>query len=201
MKNQESEENEYLKLKRGMKKEHFETALKGNKMKTDMRTMTIKNRIYTRRDNGTLRIQTVNDKPSRTQQQFKDECDVNNIIKKYKTTGIITHTNNKTGVYADMTEIGNYQEALGKVIEAETAFNNLPSAIRSKFHNNPQELIEYLNDKDKFEESIKLGLRVKKAEPETTLKDLDKTMKLTLEETKKRNKVRREEVYRDHTEE
>jgi phage internal scaffolding protein len=138
-----------------------------------------------RRENGSLRLATKNENPSKTQQQFKDECNVNNIIAKYKKGVPITHLNNKTGVYADFTEIGSYQEALGKVIEADKAFNDLPSTLRSKFHNSPQELIDYLNDKDKIQESIELGLRVKGKEPETTLKDLDKTMKEHLQETRK----------------
>lgn len=166
-----------------------------------MRKLREKNLIIETRENGTLRMATKSDKPTRTQGQFKDECDVNMIIAKYKKTGIITHLNNKTGVYADITELGNYQEALGKVIAAETAFNQLPSEIRSKFHNNPQELIEYLDNPKNTEESIKLGLRIR-SKKETTLDDLNKTMKETQEEIKKQKpKVRREEVYKDHTEE
>lgn len=166
-----------------------------------MKQTTAKNRVVTIRENGSMRIQTKSEKRTRTQRQFKDECDINNIIAKFKKTGIITHLGNKTGTYADMSEVGNYQQALQKVIQADKDFEALPSHIRTKFHNNPQELIEFLNDKDKIEESIKLGLRVKKAAPDKTLNDIDKTMKETLEETKKRNKPDRTKVYKDHTEE
>jgi len=38
--------------------------------------------------NGRIKVQTINNQDTRTQQQFKDDVDVNNIIKKYKRTGI-----------------------------------------------------------------------------------------------------------------
>ena len=39
------------------------------------------------RENGTKRVVTVPIGESRTQQQFKDQCNVNKIIAKFKATG------------------------------------------------------------------------------------------------------------------
>lgn len=36
------------------------------------------------RDDKRTRVQTINKQPSLTQPQFKEQCDVNHILKKYK---------------------------------------------------------------------------------------------------------------------
>jgi len=116
-------------------------------------------------ENGNVRVRTINKNPSRTQQQFVEQCDVNNIMKKYRVTGQITHLNTKQGVYADMSSIKNYQENLNTVIEAQNAFMALPSDVRKRFSNDPAELIDFLADKKNDEEAIKLGLKIKKNVP------------------------------------
>lgn len=146
-----------------------------------------KDKKITERENGTLRIQTVFKKKTRTQQQFAKDCNINNIIKKYKKTGVITHINTKTGVYADMTQMPNYQEALQTVIHGQTAFDQLPAELREKFKYNPQEMMDYLNDKRNDEEAIKLGLK-QRPKKETTLEDVNSTLTKTMTELTKTKK-------------
>jgi len=134
-------------------------------------------KIITRRPNGTKRVQTKIPGPSRTQKQFKDECNVNNIIKKYKATGTITHVRNRQeGVYADLTTLPDFQQAMDVIVKASNAFQEVPAEIRSRFNNDPQQFIDYLNDPKNIEESYKLGLREKpKVIPEDpTLTELKK---------------------------
>lgn len=115
--------------------------------------------IIHKRENGNLRVQLVNEEPSRTQQQFRDECDINNIMKQYKATGSITHVNNRNqGVYADLVNLPDYKEQLENVIAARQLFNDLPAALRKRFSNDPQELIDFLSDSNNRDEAIKLGL-------------------------------------------
>lgn len=109
------------------------------------------------------RIQTFNHEPSRTQQQFKDDADVNVIIKKYGTTGINPFVR-QDGYYADLTEVPDLQTALSAVKKAEEAFQSLPSQVRERFGNNPDLMINFLRDEKNTEEGIKLGL-IKKPEP------------------------------------
>lgn len=93
-----------------------------------------------------------------TQQQFKKECDINNILKKYQKTGLIEHVQQFNGQYADLSEPCDYQTALNVVIEAQAAFDSLPSSIRKRFSNSPQEFLEFVNDPSNLEEGIKLGI-------------------------------------------
>ena len=152
---------------------------------------TQENKKYSIRENGSLRVQTVNKKPSRTQQQFKDECDVNNIIKKYKKTGLITHLQKNPGTYADLTNIPSYSEALQTIITASEAFNALPSDFRYELHNDPQELIKFLRDPANDERSIAMGLKVKPEKPDTTQQDILNTLKETQTLTKQTAKKQR----------
>jgi len=103
--------------------------------------------------------------PSLTQQQFKDDCDVNVIMDRFLKTGEVTHLNSNPGVYADLTGIGDYTDMLMRVKAAESAFSQLPHQIKTKFEQDPSKLIAYLEDPKNLEESYALGLRVKPEAP------------------------------------
>lgn len=132
--------------------------------------------FYTR-PNGKRGVRTVSQEPTLTQQQFKDDCEVNIIMKRLLKTGQMPRFQTKTGVYADLTELPDYQQACQTVAKATQAFGELPSELRNKFKNNPELLIEFLDDKKNDDEAIKLGLRqkpplVKKDETVEELKGL-----------------------------
>jgi len=94
---------------------------------------------------------------TRTQQHFKDETDINNILRQFNITGLLP-TKSISPRYGDFTGIGDYHSALNSVIAAETEFMTLPAHLRARFDNDPQELIEFLNNPENKDEAIKLGL-------------------------------------------
>ena len=97
--------------------------------------------------------------PSRTQQQFKDECDVNNILRNYVNTGILTHTAAVAPEFGDFSEMpADYGEALALIHKSEEQFAMLPSEVRERFDNRPANLISFLQDVNNREEAEKLGL-------------------------------------------
>lgn len=97
--------------------------------------------------------------PSRTQAQFKDECDVNNILRNYVSTGVLTHTNEREALYGDFSEVPqDYGEALAVVEEAKAKFDALPSEVRHRFDSDPLKMVQFLQDEKNREEAIKLGL-------------------------------------------
>lgn len=116
-------------------------------------------KIIEKRKNGTTRVATLNEHPSKTDQSQKQDCDVNYIVAKYRKTGQITHLAKRRGYYADVSTIPDLTEALSIVSTASDAFNALPSQLRKRFGNDPQEMIAFLQDPSNLEESIKLGLR------------------------------------------
>ena len=57
-------------------------------------------------------------RPSLTRQSFKDECDVNQIVKRYTETGMINHIPRSTPQYGDAPE-GDFLEAA--IVNADIA--------------------------------------------------------------------------------
>jgi len=117
--------------------------------------------LWNTRSDGTLDIGHVNDEPSLTQQQFKDECDINNIMKSYQETGTINHLNPRTAVYGDFHDVKDFKESLELVQAANETFMLLPATIRTRFENDPAKLVEFCNDPNNLEEAIQLGLAEK----------------------------------------
>lgn len=103
------------------------------------------------------------DEPSMAQQHFKDECDVNNILRKYESTGLITHVANGTPSYGDFSSVLEFQQAQNILIEAQDAFEALPASLRKRFDNDPAVMLEFIENPDNREEAENLGLVVKKA--------------------------------------
>ena len=95
--------------------------------------------------------------PSRTKQFELEDCDINNIMARYATTGVITHLQKGEPLYGDFSEVEDYQASLAKVMSAEERFASLPSEVRKKFDYNPQNMIDFILDEKNREECIKLG--------------------------------------------
>lgn len=127
-----------------------------------------------KRADGSLKVLTTNTDPSLTQQQFKKQTDINNIMKKFKNTGEITHLNRKRGVYLDSTTAQSYQDSLQTVIDAQNAFHSLPADLRKRFGNDPSELMAFMENPKNYDEAVQLGIIQKK---ETTINDDKKTKK------------------------
>jgi len=94
---------------------------------------------------------------SLTQQHFKDECDINNILRQFNITGLLPESP-LSPRYGDFTGISDYHSALNQVIAAEDEFMALPAQIRSRFDNDPAKLIDFLGKSENKDEAIKLGL-------------------------------------------
>jgi phage internal scaffolding protein len=92
-----------------------------------------------------------------TQQHFKDECDINNILRQFNVTGLLPEAP-LSPRYGDFTGISDYHSALNQVIAAEDEFMALPAQIRSRFDNDPAKLIDFLEKSENLDEAIKLGL-------------------------------------------
>jgi len=120
------------------------------------------------KDGLVIKVRTYNYEPSKTQQHFKDEHDINNIMKKYLKQGIsYNQLPNPSGVYGDFSNVKDYQNSLQTIIDADQAFLTIPSNIRKRFDNDPQKLFEFLNDKKNLDEAISLGLIEKPVKTET----------------------------------
>ena len=93
-----------------------------------------------------------------TQQQFKDECDINNIMKRYMATGVITHVNGRAPEFGDFSNPVDFQRGLNTVIEAQAMFDELPATLCERFGNDPLKLLEFVADENNRDEAIELGI-------------------------------------------
>lgn len=94
---------------------------------------------------------------TRTQQHFKDECDINILFARYLETGEMPQVLNGLS-YGDFTGIFDFQTAMNAVRTAEGVFQQLPARIKNRFDNDPQKLLAFLHDPDNREEAEFLGL-------------------------------------------
>lgn len=94
--------------------------------------------------------------PSLTEQSFKFECDINNIASGKAFSSLPANFNKP--LFDDFTNLGKYQESLNIITKAQSMFEELPSAIRSKFENNPQKLVDFVSKPENYDEGLKLGL-------------------------------------------
>jgi len=81
-----------------------------------------------------------------TVQSAKKECDIHNILKQYKKTGMISHVSAELPAFKDLPDNIDYQQALEIVREAENSFADLPAKVRDYFDNNPSKLLASLGD-------------------------------------------------------
>lgn len=96
-------------------------------------------------------------KGDRTHQSFKDECDINKVIKRYKLTGTVPQHQIPPD-YSDYSNLGEYQDALNIVATANTMFEGLPFEIRKKFHHDPNQLIAFVSDPANQAQAVELGI-------------------------------------------
>lgn len=108
-----------------------------------------------------MRVQLFCNDASRTQQNFKDQVDINLIMKRWLKTGVMPVSDVSGLYYGDFTGDNDYMSLSNKLIRAEESFMNLPAQVRKRFDNNPAELLAFVSDKANLEEAISLGLVVK----------------------------------------
>lgn len=92
-----------------------------------------------------------------TEQNHKDECDINHIIAKYDKTGLLTHVTEMETRFGDVTGF-EYREMVDTVINANRMFDELPAKVKKRFGNDTAAFLEFFDDPDNRDEAIKLGL-------------------------------------------
>lgn len=105
-------------------------------------------------------------KPSMTQQHFKDDCDINVIVRRFNAGQINTMPlAMNEGFYADVSDLGSYQDANARVNSIKDYFSNLPSSVREKFNNSVDEFVAFASTSDSRSAFIEMGILEKPVEP------------------------------------
>lgn len=129
---------------------------------------------FDERDSLETRIQrgialTFDPKKARTKQSFREECDVNNLMKKYKKPELIPGIEDKirSAQFLDTTKVPSFEDAQQRIAEGHNLFSMLPADIRYKFNNDPASFVDFASDADNMPALVKMGL----ATPRQPLKD------------------------------
>lgn len=91
-------------------------------------------------------------------QSAKAECDIKNILSKYRRTGILTHVTNARPTYEDLPSDVDYQASMNLLIDAQSAFAGLPARVRDFYGNDPLRLLQALQDPNQADQLREFGI-------------------------------------------
>lgn len=103
-------------------------------------------------------------KPSLTQQEFKESCDINNILAKFAVQAQALGVEpsqlmpQDQGTYGDFSNLDDFQTAQNKIAFLNDQFSNLPSDVRRKFGDDLNTFIGALSDPNRIDELGELGV-------------------------------------------
>lgn len=97
-------------------------------------------------------------------QSFKEESDINNIMKDVQTTGATNWLATRPGTFEDVTGV-DFQTCMDTTLRAQEAFDDLPSSVRDRFQNNPVAFLDFVHDPANADELVRMGLREPAAAP------------------------------------
>lgn len=105
------------------------------------------------------------DMPSMTRQSEAEACDINTIVAQFDRTGMMPQVS--PGMFADVSEVGDYQSALETVRLADEMFMQLPAKVRHAFDDDPAVFVDAFHDASRKDELVALGLLPKEAPTES----------------------------------
>lgn len=123
------------------------------------------------------RVSVVFSRKSRTRQEFKEETDINTIVRRFGVTGQVP-VSARVPLNVDFADSVDFREAMNAMVEARESFDVLPAKVRARFHNDPAEFVDFCSAVDAdgkllhAEELRKLGLREEPLPPAARLEDV-----------------------------
>lgn len=117
------------------------------------------------------RVQKRFEKPSLTKQSFRDECDVNVLMKRFRNVHGVDFLNRYQGYlngqFGDFSSVVDYRTALDQISEARGYFEALPAKVRSRFSNDPAEFLDFVQNPENRDELISMGLIEPRVDPQS----------------------------------
>lgn len=114
------------------------------------------------------RVQVFFDEPSLTKQSFQEECDVNEIMRRFVRCGDPDVLNRlqaySGGVYGDFSNVVDYRSALDQIRRADEVFMAMPAKVRAEFCNDAANFLDFCSDPKNIDRLRELGLAKPKVE-------------------------------------
>ncbi len=93
------------------------------------------------------------------QQQFKEDCDINTIMKRLNSGQMTDYINKHQLAFGFATPL-QYHDSMNLIAQADSMFNELPSSLRNEFDNNPQAFLEFVQDEKNAAKAKELGIEL-----------------------------------------
>jgi len=101
---------------------------------------------------------TFDPKEDRTQQQFREDADLNVMIRRFG-IGVVAAAP-VSAAFGDFSTVVDFHSAMDAVARAREEFNALPAELREEFGNDPGALLDFMSDASNYDEAVELGLAV-----------------------------------------
>lgn len=93
---------------------------------------------------------------SRTEQEHIEEADINYVAERFMRTGEAPQVL-QLPTAGDFEGIFDFQTAMNTLAQAREEFMSLPAKTRTRFNNDPAELLDFVNTRDNYDEAVRLG--------------------------------------------
>lgn len=101
----------------------------------------------------------------RTQQSFRDECDINVLMKRFEQSGVLPSARDDVPQFADVSSMS-FESSMQQVAAVSGAFSMLDARTRARFGNDPSAMLDFLADPLNHAEAVKMGLMAEAKEVE-----------------------------------
>lgn len=91
------------------------------------------------------------------QQQFKDDCDINVIMRRLTKDNAVDHVSAYQKEYGFHSPL-DYHQSMNLIAHADSMFNDLPSKLRNEFHNSPQAFLEFVQNPKNHDRAKELNI-------------------------------------------
>lgn len=105
---------------------------------------------------------------SRTHQSYAKDADINNIMGKYKKTGVLGNpsiSSQRSARFGDFSDLVDYPTMVSRIQQAQDDFMTLPSEVRAKFNHMVENALDFIADPANADEAVRLGLLPKEVLP------------------------------------
>lgn len=95
--------------------------------------------------------------PTRAQQQFKEDADINVLVQRFGITGQMP-VMDRIPMQGDFSGVTDYHSALNALIAADEKFMQLPAEVRSRFDNDAGKFLDFTSNPENLGELRSMGL-------------------------------------------
>lgn len=109
----------------------------------------------------------------RTNQAFKESCNINTILKRYVTTGVIDHVKKYAPEYGEVSSM-DFEQAFNTVKKSKEMFASLPAVVRENFGHSVENFLAYMeNPENRTQESLLTTSASRNGDAERTAAELE----------------------------